>query len=115
MYTMCYEATFNIDLTGTRNVNTYNRLLNALEATGWTYCGNSAMVLIHGTEDEVHTALEVITKAIVRIGCLQHLTLTVQRVGEARQAPAARNHRKALEKILDESWPTQTAQLRPAS
>lgn len=112
---MRYEATFNIDFRGPRNVNTYNQLLNALAATGWTYCGTSAMILIEGTQDEVNTAMEVIAKGLIRVGCLQHLTFTVQGVGDPRPAPAARNHRKALDKILDESWPSKTTRLRTAS
>lgn len=106
---MRYEATCNIDFRGGRDINSYNRLLNALEAAGWAYCGNSAMVLIEGSEEEVQIALEVLAKALINIGRLQHLTFTVQGVSEPRPAPAAKNHRMALERILSMPWTSQMA------
>lgn len=96
---MSYVATLTLDYTGA-TPNEYQRLLNALVQAGWEYAETSAVILESESLAEVRLGLEVLARAIETPGTLSALSLQVQLVGPHREAPAARNHAKALEKLL---------------
>jgi hypothetical protein len=99
---MDYRGVLTLDYSTPINPNEYARLLNALEQAGWEYAETSAMYIECDDIDPVLLALEVLARALVAPGQITAMNLQLQLVGQPRRPPAARNHRRALDKILDE-------------
>ncbi len=104
---MDYRAVLTLDYTGTKDINDYQRLLNALAQAGWAYAETSAMYVECDDLAPVLLGLEVLARSVASPGTLSAMNLQVQLVGATREPPAARNHKRALTKMLERPLPSE--------
>jgi len=103
---MDYRAVLTLDYTKP-TPNEYNRLLNALAQSGWTYAETSAMYIEATDTEGIRLALELLARAVDTPGTLSAMTVQVQLVGERSETPAAKFHRQAKNNLLKLPLPSE--------
>lgn len=106
---MDYRAVLTLDYTGTRNVNAYAQLLNALAQAGWSYAETSAMYIESEDMAPILLGMELLARAASGPGTLSALDLQVQLIGEERPPPASANHSRALKHVLRRPLPSESS------
>lgn len=109
---MTYIGTMTYDYASDGDSNARARLANALDQAVWSYSGRTAMVLDSDSLDEFRLGLEVLARTLEEPGTLTAFSMQIQQVGEARRPPNAKNHQRALRRVLTADLPSEERRKR---